>query len=158
DFEALQHGELDVAYKSVNVTSDENFYPTEMSYDYSTETMYVINDLGVLYEIDLETGDLDLDSPRVIDGILPGAPAGADDYVNGFASDLSGNAYVMIAGIGLSYGGNGCSRLASLDLETGEYTVIGQTTAECYQEQSMCFDHNSGKLYWAQFNTMYDQE
>ena len=74
DFEALQHGELDVAYKSVNVTSDENFYPTEMSYDYSTETMYVINDLGVLYEIDLETGDLDLDSPRVIDGILPGAP------------------------------------------------------------------------------------
>ena len=158
DFEALQRGELDVAYKSVNVTSDEGFYPTEMSYDYSTETMYVINDLGVLYEIDLETGDLDLDSPRVIDGILPDAPADAYDYINGFAIDLSGNAYVMIAGIGLSYGGNGCSRLASLDLETGEYTVIGQTTAECYQEQSMCFDHNSGKLYWAQFNTMYDQE
>ena len=80
------------------------------------------------------------------------------DYILGFSIDLDGNAYVMLAGMGAQWGGNGCSRLASLDLETGEYTVIGQTTAECYQEQSMCFDHNSGKLYWAQFNTMYDQE
>ena len=33
-----------------------------MAYDYSTGTMYIINMLGVLYEVDLETGDLDLDS------------------------------------------------------------------------------------------------
>ena len=58
---------------------------------------------------------------------------------------------MMIAGFGAAWGGNGCSRLASLDLETGEYTVIGQTTAQAYQEQSMCFDPNTGKLYWAQW-------
>ena len=95
-------------------------------------------------------------SARVLDGVLPGAPSGVSDYACGFAIDLDGNAYIMIVGIGMSYGGNGCSRLAKLDLETGEYTVVGQTTAECYQEQSMCFDHNSGRLYWAQFNTIYD--
>lgn len=158
DFEAMQRGELDATYKSVNVSSDSNFYPIDMAYDYSTQTMYVVNNSDALYKIDLETGDLDLDSARIIDGTLPGASAGAGDYVFGFAIDLEGNAYVMIAGMGADYGGNGCSRLASLDLETGEYTVIGQTTAECFQEQSMCFDHNSGKLYWAQWNTIYDQE
>lgn len=158
DFEAMQRGELDVTYKRVNASSDSNFYPTEMAYNYSTETMYVINNSNVLYEIDLESGDLDLDSAHIIDGTLPGAGQGATDYVYGFAIDSEGNAFIMIAGFGAVYGGNGCSRLASLDLETGEYTVIGQTTAECYQEQSMCFDHNSGKLYWAQFNTIYDQE
>ena len=64
----------------------------------------------------------------------------------------------MIAGFGAAWGGNGCSRLASLDLETGEYTVIGQTTAQAYQEQSMCFDPNTGKLYWAQWQTPYSPE
>ena len=157
DFEAMEQGTLgNVEYKRVNVTGYEDFYPTEMAYDYSTGTMYIINMLGVLYEVDLETGDLDLDSARVLDGVLPGAPSGVSDYACGFAIDLDGNAYIMIVGIGMSYGGNGCSRLAKLDLETGEYTVVGQTTAECYQEQSMCFDHNSGRLYWAQFNTIYD--
>ena len=72
------------------------------------------------------------------------------DYILGFSIDLDGNAYVMLAGMGAQYGGNGCSRLASLDLETGEYTVIGQTTAKAFQEQTMCFDRNTGKLYWAQ--------
>ena len=152
DFEAMQRGEMNVSYKSVNVSANSDFYPNEMAYDYSTETMYVINMGGVLYEVDLETGDLVLDSYRVIDGTL------SMDTVYGFAINLAGNAYIMLEGMGAAYGGNGCSRLASLNLETGEYTVIGQTTAECFQEQSMCFDHNSGKLYWAQWKSIYDQE
>ncbi|MGM9639993.1 MAG: S-layer homology domain-containing protein [Faecousia sp.] len=156
DFEAMEEGKLDAQYKAVNVTGTEGFYPTEMAYDYSTDTMYVINEMGVLYEVDMETGDLILDSYRFIDGNLPGAKPGASDYVCGFAIDMEGNAYVMIVGRGMTWGGTGGSRLASLDLVTGEYTVIGQTDAQCYQEQSMCFDYNTGKLYWAQFNSIYD--
>ena len=159
DFEAMQRGELNPTYKTVNVSDDNHFLPLEMAYDHSTGTMYVVNYLEVLYEVDLETGDFDLDSYRIIDGELPDdVLPGQGVYVYGFAIDLSGNAYIMLEGSGRAAGGNGCSRLASLNLETGEFTVIGQTTAECYQEQSMCFDHNSGKLYWAQWNTIYDQE
>ena len=150
DFEALQRGEVQVEYKQ---TYDMyQFYPTEMSYDYSTGKMYVISFLQELYEVDLETGELDPDSGRQIYGEIPDADDSVYDmdYILGFSIDLDGNAYVMLAGMGAQWGGNGCSRLASLDLETGEYTVIGQTTAKAFQEQTMCFDRNTGKLYWAQ--------
>lgn len=152
DFEALQRGDVEDEYKEITLYAD--FYPNEMSYDYSTGKMYIINMLSGLAEVDLETGEIDPDSYREIYGEIPDAPedlvGSGGDYILGFSIDLGGNAYVMIAGMGEQYGGNGCSRLASLDLETGEYTVIGQTTARAYQEQTMCFDHNSGKLYWAQ--------
>ena len=150
DFEALQRGEVQVEYKQ---TYDMyQFYPTEMSYDYSSGKMYVISFLQELYEVDLETGELDPDSGRQIYGEIPDADDSVYDmdYILGFSIDLDGNAYVMLAGMGAQWGGNGCSRLASLDLETGEYTVIGQTTAKAFQEQTMCFDRNTGKLYWAQ--------
>ena len=148
DFEALQRGEVQVEYKQTYDMS--RFYPTEMSYDYSTGKMYVISFLQELYEVDLETGELDPDSGRRIYGEVPDAGDGMEYYILGFSIDLDGNAYVMLAGMGAQYGGNGCSRLARLDLETGEYTVIGQTTAKAFQEQTMCFDRNTGKLYWAQ--------
>ncbi len=152
DFEALQWtGELSIEYFDCNATGDESFYPTEMAYDYSTGTMYIINGLADLWQIDMETGDVLLDTGLAIEGDVPdydGVPS-----TNAFAIDYEGNAYIMLAGFGLVYGGNGCSRLARLDLETGEFTVIGQTTELCYQEQSMCFDYNSGRLYWAQFAT-----
>ena len=125
DFEAMEQGTLgNVEYKRVNVTGYEDFYPTEMAYDYSTGTMYIINMLGVLYEVDLETGDLDLDSARVLDGVLPGAPSGASDYACGFAIDLDGNAYIMIVGIGMSYGGNGL--LPAGEIGSGDRRVYGR--------------------------------
>ena len=161
DLDSLQRGEPSVEYKDVPQNDDFFFYPAEMAYDHSNDVMYVVNALHDLYEVDLETGEIDLDSGRPIYGELPGADgivARGMDYILGFAIDLDGNAYVMIAGFGAAWGGNGCSRLASLDLETGEYTVIGQTTAQAYQEQSMCFDPNTGKLYWAQWATIYDSE
>lgn len=157
DFEALQWGgEVVVDYFDCNVTGDDSFYPTEMAYDYTTGKMYIINELNVLWEIDMETGDVDLDSYRIINGQIPDAgdtPVSA----NAFAIDLEGNAYIMLCGLGGAWGGNGCSRLARLNLETGEFTVIGQTTAYCYQEQSMCFDLETGTLYWSQFATIYDE-
>ncbi len=52
DFGSHGTGTLgNVEYKRVNVTGYEDFYPTEMAYDYSTGTMYIINMLGVLYEV-----------------------------------------------------------------------------------------------------------
>ena len=57
DFDSLQRGELSVEYK--NITRYDDFYPTEMSYDHSTGTMYVINYLCDLYEVNLETGEVD---------------------------------------------------------------------------------------------------
>lgn len=152
DFEALQwSGELVIDYFDCNVTGDSNFYPTEMAYDYTTGKMYIINQLNALWEIDMETGDVDLDSYRIINGEI------SDALANAFAIDLEGNAYIMLAGFGEPWGGNGCARLARLNLETGEFTVIGQTTAHCYQEQSMCFDLETGVLYWSQFATIYDE-
>lgn len=71
DFDSLQRGELSVEYK--NITRYDDFYPTEMSYDHSTGTMYVINYLCDLYEVNLETGEVDPDSRREIYGYLPGA-------------------------------------------------------------------------------------
>lgn len=158
DFEALQFGILDVEYFNCNVTGDESFYPNEMAYDYSTGKMYIINEMTALWEIDMETGDVDLESGKLITGEFPNPGVDSYKYALGFAIDLEGTAYIMLAGIGLGIGGNGCSRLATLDLETGEFTVIGQTTSEAYQEQSMCFDYNTGRLYWAQFNTVYGLE
>lgn len=158
DFEALQLGILDVEYFDCNVTGDESFYPNEMAYDYSTGKMYIINEMTALWEIDMETGDVDLESGKAITGEYPNP--GVDDYkyALGFAIDLEGTAYIMLAGMGLGVGGNGCARLATLDLESAEFTVVGQTTAKAYQEQSMCFDYSTGRLYWAQFNTIYGLE
>lgn len=158
DFEAMQWaGELVVEYFDCNVTGDPTLWPTEMAYDYTTGKMYIINGLDVLWEIDMETGDVDLDSYRILEGEVPGNVSGAV-LANAFAIDLEGNAYIMLAGMGGIWGGNGCSRLARLDLETGVFTVIGQTTANCYQEQSMCFDLETGVLYWSQFATVYNNE
>lgn len=158
DFELLQIGEVYVEYLNCNVTGDESFYPTEMAYDYSTGKAYVINMMTTLWEVDLETGDLDLDSGKTIDGIIPNPGQDTSALAVGFAIDLDGNAYIMLAGMGLAMGGNGCARFASFDLETAEFTVIAQTDVEAYQEQSMCFDYNTGKLYWSQFNTVYGNE
>ncbi len=157
DFEALNYGgEVVVEYFDCNVTGDESFNPSEMAYDYTTGKMYIINRLNVLWEIDMETGDVDLDSYRIINGQIPDAD---ELYItaNAFAIDLEGNAYIMLGGFGDSWGGNGCSRLARLNLETGEFTVIGQTTAFSFQYQSMCFDLETGVLYWSQFATIYNE-
>lgn len=158
DFEALQLGILDVEYFDCNVTGDESFYPTEMAYDYSTGKMYIINMMTALWEIDTETGDVKLETGKEITGEFPNPGVIDSKLAVGFAIDLDGTAYIMLAGNGLGFGGNGCARLAELDLETAEFTVIGQTTAEAYQEQSMCFDYKTGRLYWAQFNTIYGLE
>lgn len=162
NFDALQRGEFSVEYQETECGTYEDFYPTEMAYDRSTGTMYIVNYLHDLFEVDLKTGEIDRESHRRIYGELPGAKEGlveyGMDYILGLAIDLEGEAYVMIAGLGPNWGGNGCSRLAKLNLETGEYTVIGQTTAQAYQEQSMCFDDNTGKLYWAQTRSPYSPE
>lgn len=42
-----------------------------MAYDHSNDVMYVVNALHDLYEVDLETGEIDLDSGRPIYGELP---------------------------------------------------------------------------------------
>lgn len=158
NLEALQLGILDVEYFDCNVTGDESFYPTEMAYDYSTGKMYIINMMTALWEIDTETGDVKLETGKEIIGEFPNPGVIDSKLAVAFAIDLDGTAYIMLAGNGLGFGGNGCARLAELDLESAEFTVIGQTTAEAYQEQSMCFDYKTGRLYWAQFNTIYGLE
>ena len=159
DAEALIYGGfVDAELWDCNVTGDDSFYPHEMAYDYSTGKAYIINYLYGLWEVDLETGDVLLDTGKLIHGDIPDLDDNAGLYIYGFAIDLEGNAYGMTAGAGLIWGGNGCSRFVSIDLETAEVTLIKQTDVESYQEQSMCFDYNTGRLYWAQFNTFYNQE
>lgn len=71
DLDSLQRGEPSVEYKDVPQNDDFFFYPAEMAYDHSNDVMYVVNALHDLYEVDLETGEIDLDSGRPIYGELP---------------------------------------------------------------------------------------
>ncbi len=154
DWDALDSSK--VTYRSVNITG-QDWNLNDMAFDYSTQTMYVVRLAGdyergsvdVLYQVNMETGEVLENTQKEISG--EGESWDAADTAYSLAIDMSGNAYVMLAGWGKMWGGNGCSRLASLDLETGKYTIIGQTTAPCFYEQAMCFDHNIGTLYWAQY-------
>ncbi|GHV43874.1 hypothetical protein FACS1894180_4280 [Bacteroidia bacterium] len=112
---------------------------SDMAYDYTSNTMYGIQSNGdtqtaVLYSVDLVTGK-EQQLVQLQTGIIC------------FAIDLSGNGY------GIDYAGN----LQKINLGNGLTTLIGATgvtVANFYQ--SLAFDHNTGKLYWASITTPTD--
>jgi hypothetical protein len=112
--------------------------PNDMAYDYSTKTLYGIsydNDQRtmVLQTVDLETGEL---TPVV-------NISNVNNYLYTLAADLKGNLY------GIDYNGN----LVSINKETGVGALIGNTGVDPLYAQSMAFDHNTERLFWAMHNT-----
>jgi hypothetical protein len=109
--------------------------PNDMAYDHSTGTMYAITysqaDGEVLKTVDLGTGELT--TVAAITGV---------NHLYALAIDLTGNAY----------GVDDYGDFVSVNKTTGVTTVIGSTGVEPYYIQSMAFDHNSGRLFWAMCN------
>lgn len=117
--------------RSIENTDD---YVMDMAYDYAGETMYCLtpdeNYEVALGKVNLSTGMVE----RI--GAL-GMTCRA------LACDLEGNLYAI------SEKGEFCS----VDPETGEATKIGDTGAgNAVYLQSMAFDHNTERLFWAQTN------
>ncbi|MDL2274304.1 DUF2436 domain-containing protein [Oscillospiraceae bacterium OttesenSCG-928-G22] len=101
----------------------------DMTYDYSTETMYAVDSTN-LYTVNLETGQLAVIAPT------------SKVFIT-LACDLSGTLY----GITKTDGG-----LYTINKTTGAATLVGNTGYHPNFLQSMAFDHNSGRLFWAYMN------
>jgi hypothetical protein len=111
----------------------------DMTYDYSTNTMYVVtldfeNEVSALHTVDLATGAL----TKVAD-LTDGA------YISTFAADLNGRLYaVELSGV-----------LLEVDKTNGNLTIIGDTGIQPnIYVQSMTFDHNTGRLFWAMYTSI----
>ncbi|MDL2256728.1 choice-of-anchor J domain-containing protein [Bacteroidales bacterium OttesenSCG-928-I14] len=107
-----------------------DFCPFDITYDYSTQTMYGVVPKGNksdLYIIDESTGEMSF-------------VAAINEYVFGLACDLDGTLYAVLTG----------GAFASVDKKTGALTFIGETGFPYAKYvQSMAFDHNTGRLFWA---------
>ena len=134
------------------VNSGMELFVYDMSYDYSTGTMYALasynNDGGAdLYMVDLNTGKLILASTM-------------DKFFMAIAFDKDGTLYavdesemvedpftweVTVADSGLY----------TIDPATGDYELIGSTGVKNNMYTSMTFDYDTGNLYW---NTCYRQD
>ena len=136
--------------KTVNTGMELFVY--DMSYDYTTGTMYALasynNDGGAdLYMVDLNTGKLILAAPM-------------DKFFMAIAFDENGTLYaidesemvedpftweVTVADAGLY----------TIDPASGRYELVGYTGLKNNMYCSMAFDFDTGNLYW---NTCYRQD
>ncbi len=112
----------------------------DMAYNYADHTMYLLaqREEGGSYPIYLMTVDLETGEATDV-GMVFGVNSGS---LLTLAIDGEGNAY------GLATGSNAV--LYSVDLATGECTEIGATGIGMNYIQSMHYDINTGRLFWAQ--------
>ena len=140
-------------YDIVNmVNTGMDLFLYDMSYDYSTGTMYAMasynNDGGAdLYMADLTTGKLIL-------------AATMDKFFMGIAFDENGTLYAVDQSemyedpFTWEYFVED-SGLYTIDTATGEYELIGSTGMKNNMYTSLAFDFDTGNLYW---NTTYRQD
>ena len=134
------------------VNSGMELFVYDMSYDYSTGTMYALasynTDGGAdLYMVDLKTGKLIL--AAAMDKFFMAIAFDEDgtlyavDESEMFEDPLTGEVTVADAG------------LYTIDPSTGDYELIGSTGLKNNMYTSMTFDYDTGNLYW---NTCYRQD
>ena len=134
------------------INTGMDLFVYDMSFDYSTGTMYAMasynNDGGAdLYMADLTTGKLIL-------------AATMDKFFMSIAFDENGTLYGIDEAemyedpytweITVSESG-----LYTIDPVTGEYTLVGSTGLKSNMYASMAFDFDTGNLYW---NTTFRQD
>lgn len=120
-------------FRELKDWSDVKFKFQDMTYDYSTQTMYGLGyELGsYLYTIDLETGE-------------PTQQVKLDRTLGTLAASYEGTLYgIDINGV-----------LYQIDKETGGTMKVLDMQQKLYSQQSMEFDHTDGSLYWA--SDLYD--
>lgn len=117
--------------RSIENTDD---YVMDMAYDYAGETMYCLTP-DENYEVTLGTVNLSTGTVERIGALGMTCRA--------LACDLEGNLFAI----------NDKGEFCSVDPETGAATKIGDTGAgNAVYLQSMAFDHNTERLFWAQTN------
>ena len=131
------------------INTGMDLFVYDMSYDYSTGTMYALasynNDGGAdLYMVDLNTGKLILSATM-------------DKFFMAIAFDENGTLYGIDESemyedpltweVTVSDSG-----LYTIDPTTGVYTLVGSTGLKSNMYCSMAFDFDTGNLYW---NTTY---
>ncbi|MDR1653581.1 MAG: T9SS type A sorting domain-containing protein [Prevotellaceae bacterium] len=140
NYESVNFVKLKSDWTEVSKVSAPNILFADITYDYSTNTMYALTLnpqtlISVLNTVNMENGAL---APVVS---LP-----ASTYLFTLAADLNGQLY------GIERSGY----LVTVDKTTGELTPVGDTEILPAYLQSMTFDHNTGRLFWAMYDLMYD--
>ena len=104
----------------------------DMTYDYSTgKVLGIQNGNQYLATVDITSGAV----TRVAQFA---APSGTDIYMIALAADRAGTLY----GIATS------DTLYTVDKATAVCTPVGYTGVNAAYDQTMCFDYNTGTLYW----------
>lgn len=116
--------------ESVGALSGYTSHINDMSYDYSTKTMYAISVLNDAYT-QLFTIDLNTAESKLV--------ADLDRRFFTLACTYEGQLY------GISFEGDLCK----IDKTNGNVTVVGATGWHPTYYQSMEFDHSDETLYWA---------
>ena len=120
-------------YKEIKAMEDNAVKLSDMTFDYSTNTMYAVGfDQGdtFLYSIDLQTGDL-------TKGSLLQTNAGRQTIAT-LAATYDGRLYGL----------NTKGVLFKINKETGNLTRVMDTKIPLRYNQSMEFDHTDECLYW----------
>ncbi len=150
-FEDFEYAVIEPEYYGVGF---DNYMVLDMAYNYSNETMYYTAvDLNS-YETILATVDLVTGESRMIGTITNADPIASFAAYFSIAISTDGTANALRIGSGaVNYGE---AMLCELDLDTAEIIRnIGLTGAPAFQQQSMTYDHNTGVIYWAQWDSPY---
>lgn len=152
-FEDLQSGSVEPEYYGAYASEDGMVL--DMAYNYANETMYYIAISMVTGNVSLNTVDLATGESTYIADITNGDEvADGLGYYYALAISTDGVGYVMLVGMGAI--GYGQGMLCEINLETAQITRnVCLGGGECYQQQSMTYDHNTGLIYWAQWSNPY---
>lgn len=127
-YQVLKVNPADYTYE---VLAKSDYTALDMAFDYTTGTMYTLITGGIykgaLAQLDLKTGQ-----------IVP-------------VSDTDLEMMTLCATPeGKIYGIDQKGDLYQLDKTTAEATLIGNTGVTAHYAQSMCYDYNTGNVYWSQ--------
>ena len=125
-------------YIGTVISDVEKWRAAELTYDYSNGRLLMLahnlqtdTRIGTLYAIDVETA-----------GVTTLCQIGNDLAIHAFAADPDGKLYAI----------DNQGDLYTIDITSGAPTKIGSTGYPLNRHQSMCFDRQSGKLYWARYS------
>lgn len=151
-FEELQSGSFEPEYYGTYASEDG--VVLDMAYNYANETMYYIEISMMTGNVSLNTVDLATGESAYIAEITnDDATLNTNTYYS-IAISTDGVGYVMLSGMGAI--GYGQGMLCEIDLATAHVTRnVCLGGGECYQQQSMTYDHNTGLIYWAQWSNPY---
>ena len=124
-------------YVGTVVEDVSKWLPAELTYDYKNGRLLLLAHnlqtdvrIGTVYAIDMETA-----------AVTQLCQIGGELVINAFAADPDGTVY----------GIDSMGDLYLIDITSGTPTKIGSTGHAPIKLQSMCFERQRGRLYWARY-------